>query len=270
MRPPLDGSTALVTGASSGIGRAFALELAPRVAKIAIVARRRDRLVALAEELRALRPSLEVAVAPCDLSDQAAIDLMLEAVELDLGPIDILINNAGLGHAGLFQATPWPKVDAQIAVNVTALTYLVHRLVPGMVERSGGGVLNVSSGFGLTFFPGMAVYTGTKHFVTAFTESLREELRGTGVVVSQVCPGPVESEFMDVMGDPTGRGVPRAVRISAARCAREALRGFARGRPLIVPGRLMRLILWLGRLTPRFLYRLVMRPVGGEFRRVEG
>ena len=120
-----------------------------------------------------------------------------------------------------------------------------------MLARGRGGILNVSSGLGLTFMPGAAVYSGSKHYVSAFTESLRLELRGTGVVVSQLCPGPVATEFLDVAGNPVGRPVPRLLELSAEQCARVALRGFARGRALIVPGLVARILIGLGRITPR-------------------
>jgi len=105
-----------------------------------------------------------------------------------------------------------------------------------MLKQGRGGILNVSSGWGVTFIPGIGIYAGAKHFVTAFTECLRLELKGTGVVVSQVCPGPVDTEFEQVAGNPTGRDIPAFLTISSERCARAALRGFEKDQAMITPG----------------------------------
>jgi uncharacterized protein len=269
MRPPIDGGTVLITGASSGIGRALARELAPRAGALVLVARRGDRLQQLADELTAAHPKLAVHVQPCDLTDRAATDDMLEAVTRTAGTVDVLINNAGLGQMGSFDRSDWAHLARMIDVNVTALAQLTHRLVPGMVERGRGGVLNVSSGFGLEFMPGFAGYVGTKHFVSAFSESLRLDVRSRGVVVTHLCPGPVETEFIEVMGNPLRRPPPSLVRLSAERCAQIALRGFEADRAMVVPGVLMRMVLALGAVSPRWLKRLVYRPIGPLMRRAE-
>ena len=125
----------------------------------------------------------------------------------------------------------------------------------------------VSSGFGLSFMPGFSAYVGSKHFVTGFCESLRLDLHGTGVVVSQVCPGPVATEFEQVAGNFTGKQAPSWIEISAQRCARVALRGFEHGRAMIIPGFVMRTMLFLGALTPRPILRLIYGPAGRWLRR---
>jgi len=256
MTPPLDGSV-LVTGASSGIGEVIARMLAPRARRLVLVARREERLQALADELRAAHPRLEVEIQCCDLVDPRARRELLEA--LDAGsPIDVLVNNAGFGDQSLFERAQWTKLDRMIALNIGALTQLVHHLLPGMIERGRGGVLNISSGFGLSWVPGLAVYIGTKHYVTGFTESLRAEVIGQGIVVSQVCPGPVLTEFHDVTENTTGQRPPRFVMITAEQCAREALRGFERGRAIIVPGFYIRNLLRLDAITPRWLWRRLL------------
>ena len=191
---------------------------------------------------------------------------MLAAAQDEVGPIDVLINNAGFGDVCLFERSSWSKLEQMIRLNMLSLTHLTHRLLGPMLERGKGGVLNVSSGFGLTFTPSVAVYAGTKHYVTCFTEVLRLECRGTGVVVSQLCPGPVATEFLDIAGNPTGQQVPGVVEISAARCARVAIAGFLGGKALIVPGLVFKLLLWLGRLTPRFMLRLAYCWIGGYLR----
>lgn len=204
MPPALDDGCVLITGASSGIGEALARQLAGRARRLVLVARREERLRALAEELRRERSGLEVEVRRCDLSDRGARERLLDALEGGPG-IDVLINNAGFGDQSLFERARWDKLERMVALNVTALTHLCHRLVPPMVAQGRGGVLNLSSGFGLSWLPGLAVYIGTKHYVTGFTESLRAELATTGVVVTQVCPGPVITEFHDAAENTTGQ-----------------------------------------------------------------
>ena len=265
MRPPFEESTWLVTGASSGIGRALAREVAPRVGRLALLARRADRLEALRDELVARHPGLVVDVYPADLLDRAAVDAALEAI----GAVDVLVNNAGSGDMGVFDQIDWTRTQRMIRLDVEALVYLTHKLVPAMVERGRGGVLNVSSGFGLQFLPGFATYIGAKHFVTGFTEALRLDLASTGVVVSQVCPGPVATEFESNLGNFTGQKVPSFIEISAETCARAALRGFARGRALIVPGVVMKILLALGALTPRWCLRVLYAPVARHFRKLQ-
>ncbi len=266
MRPPLDG-TVLLTGASAGIGRELARQLAPTASTLILVARRADRLRDLAAELEAARPDLRVVVKPCDLADVDDAQRLLDALAAELPPIDVLINNAGLGDVTLFDYADWAKLDQMLLVNCRVLTLLTHRLLPGMIARGRGGVLNVSSGFGLTFAPGLAAYAASKHYVTALTEGLRIEAAGTGVVVSQLCPGPVRTEFIDVAGNPTGQDIPGFVELTPDRCARLALRGFSRGRALIVPGFWIGVLLTVGRLTPRPILRLFYAPFARALRR---
>ncbi len=255
MKPPLDGSV-LVTGASAGIGEALARQLAPRARRLWLVARREQRLRALAEELRAVRAGLTVEVVPCDLADRQARDELLETLE-DAGSVDVLINNAGFGDQSLLDRARWDKLQRMVEVNISALTHLSHGLLPGMLARGRGGILNVSSGYGMVSMPGVAVYAASKHYVTGLTECLRAELAGRGVVVSQVCPGPVMTEFHELTENTTGMRPPRFVAISAEQCAREALRGFARGRAQVVPGFAIRNLVRLHAITPRWLWRVI-------------
>lgn len=257
MTHPLDGGVVLVTGASSGIGRELARQLAPRAKAVALVARRKERLDALAAELEAAKPGLRALAVSCDLSDLEACDRMLAEVERELGPVDVLVNNAGFGDMSMFDRADWPKTKRMIDVDVTALVYLTHRALPGMVARGRGGILNVSSGFGLNLAPGFAGYVGAKHFVTAFTECLRMDLCGTGVVVTQVCPGPVDTEFDDNLGNFLGRQAPAFVTLSPARVARAAVRAFLCRRALVIPGFWMKGLVRLGAWSPRWLLRWV-------------
>lgn len=267
-KPPLDG-VILITGASSGIGSELARELAPRAKAIVLLARRVERLEALATELRAGHPSLSVLVKGCDLLDRAQTDQVLGAIEAELGQVDVLINNAGFGDVSLFDLSSWEKNQRMIELNVTALTYLTHRLLPGMVARRRGGVLQVSSGFGLQFMPGFAAYVGTKHYVTGFTESLRIDVASHGVAVSQLCPGPVRTEFEDNAADFAAPEIPSWISISAEHCARAAVSGFQRGKAIIVPGALMKLTTLLSGMTPRAVLRLCYRPVASKLRQLQ-
>ena len=264
-RPPLDGVVVL-TGASSGIGRSLAHLLAPKARAMALVARRRELLDELATELATVAPACKVLVSPCDLGDLVQTGAMLDHVERELGPIDVLVNNAGFGDVEMFEAADWDKLERMIGLNVTSLTFLAHRVVPGMVKRGRGGLLNISSGFGLTFGPGLSAYTATKNYVSALTESLRCELSGTGVVVSQSCPGPVATEFLQHAGNFTGQAPPGLVMLSADACARSSLAGFSRGRALIVPGFVMKLVMLLAACTPRWVLRLFYHPIARAMR----
>lgn len=256
----------IITGASSGIGRALARQLAPRARALVLVARRKDRLEALCGELLAQRPKLEVRVFGCDVTDRGQAGAMLASVEAELGGVDVLVNNAGFGDLGAFDLADWDKIERMIALNVTSLAWLTHRVLGGMVQRGRGGVINISSGFGLTFGPGLSAYVGTKHFVSAFTEGLRLDVAGTGVRVTQVCPGPVDTEFQDTVGNFTGQAVPGALMISAERCARAAIRGLDRNRALVVPGILMKILIFLGTTSPRWLLRLIYGPAARAIR----
>ena len=264
MRPPLAESHVLITGASSGIGLELARQLAPRARAMTLVARRADRLNALADELRGRKPGLEVTVHAVDLVDAAATQAMLDA----LPPVDILINNAGMGDFGSYERSSWDKTRRMLELNVVALAHLTRHVLGGMTARGRGGILNVSSGFGLEFMPGFAAYVGSKHFVTSFTECLRIEARARGVVVSQVCPGPVDTEFEEVAGVQPG-AAPAFARMSAEKCVRLTLRAFARGKAIIVPGLVMKFAMLVGALSPRWMKRLVYRPFAGKVRKWE-
>ncbi|MGE0320733.1 MAG: SDR family NAD(P)-dependent oxidoreductase [Polyangiaceae bacterium] len=264
-QPPLDG-VILITGASSGIGSELARQLASRAKALVLLARRTERLEQLAQELRSAHSKLTVFVQSCDLLDRAATDAALERIQREVGPIDVLINNAGLGDISMFDLSSWEKNQRMLDLNVTALTYLSHRLVPGMVERGRGGVLQVSSGFGLNFMPGFATYVGTKHYVTGFTECLRLEVASQGVVVSQLCPGPVRTEFEEVAADFETPKLPEFISISAEHCAKAAVAGFRRNKAIIIPGALMKITSTMSALTPRFVLRLLYGPAAKRMR----
>ncbi len=254
MAAQLNGATVLITGASSGIGRCFAQQLAGRAKALILVARRAERLEALKTELTAAHPALKVFVQPCDLSNLAAVEKLLQDIA-PLGTVDVLINNAGTGYLSLFEAAEWERMQALMVLNVNSVSLLIRRLLPAIVAQRHGGILNVSSGFGFTYAPGMAAYAASKHFMTGLTHSLRAELSGTGVAVTQVCPGPVATEFEQVAGNFTGMGVPPFLEITPEHCARSGLRAFERGRAEVFPGLTMKVLNVVLAFTPRWVLR---------------
>ncbi|MCB9528093.1 MAG: SDR family NAD(P)-dependent oxidoreductase [bacterium] len=266
MKTPIEG-VILVTGASSGIGEAAARLLAARADVLVLVARREDRLTALAGELGAAHPRCRVEVRPCDLTDgESARALVADVITLH-GRIDVLVNNAGMGDIGPFARAEPGKLDAMLRVNVIGATAMARAVAPAMIARRRGGILNVSSGFGLTWMPMFAAYVGTKHYVTAFSEALRVELADQGVVVSQLCPGPVATEFEAVADNPFGVSMPKFMEIDATRCARAGIEGLANGRAIIIPGAVAWVAITLGRLTPRFVMRALTRVIVRAMRR---
>lgn len=264
MNSPIDGGLVVVTGASAGIGEAMARQVAPRARTLVLVARREERLRALAEALAHQPATIEVRT--CDIGDPAAVQALVDGLLADHGGVDVLINNAGLGDIGLFETRDPDKTELMLMVNCVGLTRLTRGLLPGMVARGRGGVLNVSSGFGLNWMPGLAAYVGTKHYVTAFTDSLRAELAGTGVVINQLCPGPVRTEFEAVADAPIDQKVPDFIQISAADCARYGLQGFDRRRAITFPGPIHWVLNNAGRGLPRFVLRWFLTLMGSRLR----
>jgi short-subunit dehydrogenase len=249
--------TVLITGASAGIGHELALEFGACAETLVLVARRLDRLEKLRAELLERHPGIKVVALPADLSDEHDIETLLGRIAEQAGPVDVLVNNAGLGDAALFDRSDWARTRQILRTNIFAVTQLSWALVPGMVKRGRGGVVNIGSGAGLTVLPNAAAYVGSKHFVAGLSEALRADLAGTGVTVTQVCPGPVESEFAQVAGSVGGMAgaPPQFFRISAAQCAREALTGFERGDALVFPGRAYRFAMRALPLIPMWLRR---------------
>ena len=256
-QPPIDDGAVLITGASAGIGRELAVQLAPRARVLILLARRARRLEELRTSLLAEHPQLQVVTLPVDLSDENDVDRALTEAGDQAGAVDILVNNAGVGDQALADKADWARVRSVLRTNVLAIAQLTTALVPAMVERRRGGVLNMGSGAGLTVMPAAAAYSASKHFIDGYSESLRADLTGTGVVITQVCPGPVDSEFDQVAGSAGGMtgGPPQFLRISAAQCAREALAGFDRGLPLVFPGRAYRMVMRALPLLPREVSR---------------
>ena len=268
MKPPIDSGVILVTGASSGIGAELAWQLGPRTRRLILTARRTEQLETLRDEILREGSQLDVHIEPCDLSDTEATATWASEVAARLGPIDVLVNNAGFGDRAPYDLADWEKVHRMIRVNVVAPALLTHQLLGPMVERGRGGILNIGSGAGLALMPAAAAYVGTKHFLHGFTEVLRLDLTGTGVVVTEVCPGPVETEFDERAGidSESGGGLPPAFKITAEQCAREAIAGFEKGEALVFPGRAYKALMAAQSVLPRPLQRRAMRKPSLEAR----
>jgi uncharacterized protein len=260
--------TALITGASAGIGFELTKVLAPKLHTLLVVARRAERLNHLAGELQSQLPKLRVVVEAGDLSDAEAVESLLERVDNCGVAVDVLINNAGLGEAELFERSPWNRVEQIVAVNIVAMLRLAHHFLPRMISRGHGAILNIGSGAGYAAMPNAAVYTASKHFVRAFTESLRGQVAGTGVTVSEAAPGPVESEFDQVAGIEGGARPGQGIfRITAKECAADIVREFENGSPVIFPGRTYR---WLMKAQPLMPRRLISRQIAQAAREIRG
>ncbi|MCQ8896489.1 SDR family oxidoreductase [Limnobacter humi] len=228
--------TALITGASAGIGAAFARHLAAEGYSLLLVARRQDRLTEIADELTR-KHGVRCTVLAADLSDPSAPSQIMEYAQAHGIAIDVLINNAGLSGKSAFADTPWPKLAAEIQLMVTALTELCHRVVPGMQERGWGRIVNLSS---LAAFspPGASLlYTGIKSYVLGISQSLDMELKPQGIHVTALCPGFTRSEFHDTMGTrDAANKLPALLWQEADAVVREGWNAVMKGKPVCVPG----------------------------------
>jgi short-subunit dehydrogenase len=237
---------ALVTGASSGIGEAFARKLVAEGTKVVAVARREERL-------RALPGDVEVLVA--DLSTEEGI-ASVEA-RLARGDIDLLVNNAGFGTSGAVADIDPHRVGEEVTVDVVALTRLTRAVLPSLVARGRGGVLNVGSIVGFYPVPHLATYSASKAFVRSFTEAVAVEVRGAGVQVSVLCPGLTRTEFQQASGGSDLRTMPSFVWQSAETVARVGLDGLAAGRVIVIAGRFNRALVVGNALLPNRAVRRI-------------
>ena len=236
--------TALVTGASSGIGEQFARQLAERGHDLVLVARRTERLERLAAEL-----PTDTRVVSFDLaSDAASVGERVRELGVD---VDLLVNNAGFGTSGPFLEHDAARDAEQVRVNCEAVVTLCHAFLPAMVERRRGGIINVASTAGMQPIPYESVYAATKAFVISFTDALHSELRGTAIRVMSVNPGPVPTEWQEVAGYSQDRPAPAPGEIAPEQVVREALAAFERGRRLVIPGRTIRWFIRATRPSPR-------------------
>jgi len=259
----LEGCSALITGASAGIGREFARQLAGRGRSLILVARREQKLNELCEDLKQQHPNLTVHICKTDLANLTQLKELVAWLEREKIDVDLLINNAGLGDLGPFATSDPIRNEQMTLVNVVALTSLTRHLLPQMIARKRGGILNVSSSAGFLPIPNFAVYAATKAYVTSFSEALRAELHGTGVSVCALCPGPVHTEFQEVASRP-GRNVkpgpgPEFIQVTVEQVVRDALAALEADRPLVIPGVAMKLGMFLVRMTPMSILRWASR-----------
>jgi short-subunit dehydrogenase len=251
------GKTALVTGASSGIGAELARIHAEHGGNLIVTARRRDRLESLKTELEAAH-GVTVHVLPKDLAQSEAPQQIHDEVRSRGLPIDYLMNNAGFGYRGRFHEQPWARNEAMIKVNILALAALTRMFLPEMIERGSGRILNVASMAGFLPGPLHAVYYASKAFVISFSEAIANELTGTGVTVTVLCPGPVDTEFTE---HAQMRGVKLPTRTASAReIAEIGYQTMLEGRTVVVPGFLNKLLIHgLLRISPRGLTTRISR-----------
>lgn len=247
----LRGRTALVTGASSGIGAELARGLARRGANVVLVARREDRLRVVAEEI-AERHGVKAEVVAQSLSEPDAAARVAARVRSLGSTVDVLVNNAGVGVYGEFKDVPWDRQRTLLELDVVTPVHLVHAFLPDMLARGEGWILNVASIGAFLPTPGYATYAAAKSFVLSFSEALAWELRATRIRVSALCPGVTETEFFEVSGQ-TRSLFQRATAMPAADVAESGLRALFAGRTSRVPGFVNAASMQSLRLVPRRL-----------------
>jgi len=249
----------LITGASSGLGREYAIQLAPRVETLVLVARRGPLLEELAQELLETHPSLRVEIIACDLADSAGRNHLLNTLSRENLYPDCLLNNAGMGDYGEFRTSDWDKTEQMMRLNMEALTHLTHALLPGLIAQR-GAILNLSSLASVLPIPDFAVYAASKAYVTSFSEALRLELRGHGVRVLAVCPGPIKTGFGDVAmrSSTTKLPVQEAFYVPAEKVVHDSLNALFLNQPRIYPGLKVAAVAALVGLLPFAVIRLIM------------
>ena len=250
--------TALVTGASSGIGVELAKLCARDGYNLVLVARRVERLEQLGAEL-AGRHGVRYHAVAADLADADAPAEIVRRTDGAALAVDVLVNNAGFGAVGPFATADPDTGRRMIRVNVEALTQLTRLLLPGMLARRRGRILNVASTAGFVPGPLMAVYYATKAYVISFSEALAEELRGSGVSVTVLCPGPTRTEFQAVAGMQAARLFRLPGVMDAGDVARAGYRGLMRGKRMVVPGLMNRALPFVVRISPRGVVARVSR-----------
>jgi short-subunit dehydrogenase len=249
--------TVLITGASSGIGWELAKCFAAEGCRLILLARKRQALQALADELREAHKT-QSEVLPADLTEPDAPARVFRHLEANGTKVDVLVNNAGFGAYGRFATVEHTRPLEMLQVNITALTHLTWLFLPGMIERKRGGILNVGSTAGFQPGPLMAVYFATKAYVLSFTEAIAEEVAGTGATVTVLCPGPTATNF----GERAKARVPRRlsrVSMSAECVARIGHRAFRNGRVVAVAGWQNQFLSSSVRFVPRILVRKVAK-----------
>jgi short-subunit dehydrogenase len=250
---PAPDRTAIVTGASSGIGAELARGLASKGFGVTLIARREDRLQSLAGELRSAH-DIRAEVVAADMTDESAREgLVKEMADRGL-TVDILVNNAGFSTTGPVYKADVSRELALVRTDVEAVVHLCTLFLPAMVERGQGAVLNVASTAAFQPLPGQAAYGAAKAFVLSYGRAAGAELRGKGVTLTTLCPGPVETEFAQAAGfDPNDAesALPKFMWVPAAEVAKAALEGLAKGKPVVIPGMSNRMAAGFAQVTPR-------------------
>jgi hypothetical protein len=242
-------TTALVTGASSGIGEEFARQLAAGGWNLVVVARDKVRLDLLAGDLRR-RYGIRVEVLGADLRDPAGVEAVERRLTTTVGPVDLLVSNAGYATYGGFRDLELDDELGQVELHVSATLRLTHTAVRAMADRAGGGIITVASAAVFRPAPGRATHTATKAFVLSLSESLHREVRPYGVTVTCVCPGHTRTELRRRAGMPMAH-LPRPLWQTPPQVVRAALDGHARGRAVVVPGLLNKVLALAARVAPR-------------------
>jgi short-subunit dehydrogenase len=248
-------AVALITGASAGLGVDFARQLSAKGYRLVLVARRKDRLDALAVELGNAR-AVEL-----DLSETGAADRLMADIAAHGERVDLLVNNAGFGLTGKFVGHDGTRLRQMIDLNCGVLTELTHAVLPGMIDRQRGRILNVASTAAFQPGPGMAVYFATKAYVLSFSEALHEEVKGDGVVVSCLCPGPTATEFGQVAGF-GGHPVVDKMFMTSPDVVRIGIGGIEAGKAVVIPGFANK----AGAQGHRFLPRSLLRKIAGTIK----
>jgi short-subunit dehydrogenase len=249
-------SIALITGASAGLGLEYARLFAHDKHDLVLVARRKDKLAEIAAQL-SKEHGIKAQVIAADLMEPNAADTIVAEVQRLGLEIEFLVNNAGFGTTGAFIESDARKELGQIHVNITALVALTHALLPGMVKRGHGRVLNIGSTAGFQAGPYMATYYATKAFVNSFTEALWFELKGTGVTATVSCPGATATEFAQVAGNQETRLFKMGA-MTSTEVARAGYRAMHAGKPMVVHGFKNKVSVWSSSVTPRPVLRSVV------------
>jgi hypothetical protein len=262
----VENGCAVITGASSGFGAIFAEQLAKRGLPLVLTGRDESRLAAVQESVRRIAPGLDVEVVVGDLGTDAGVDALLAL--LDGRPIDVLVNNAGFGTYGPLSKADAARENDLVAVNVTALVRLTCAVLPGMVARGKGGILNVASTIAFQPAPYQATYGASKAFVLSFSQALWAETRGSGVTVSALCPGPTRTGFVDALGADVAHTAVYRHLVEPEPIVLAGLRALDRGRPVAVPGLRSRIMTNSARFVPGWIMALLagrmLRPSEGS------
>lgn len=255
---------AVVTGASSGLGRGFAARLAERGMSLVLTGRNEARLKEAANQIRRAAPQVQIETVAADLSTPSGVSALLDHVRDR--PIEVLINNAGFGSYGPFAETDPAREADEVAVDVSAVVALAHALLPGMLARGSGGILNVASTIAFQPAPYQAVYGASKAFVLSFSQALWAEARAAGVAVTALCPGPTRTGFVDALGADVGHTAIYRQLADPEPVIEAGLRALDKGRAVVVPGLRNKLLAEAGRFAPREWLTLISARLLGPVR----